>query len=179
MITCGLTDPRPPLRSAAAPLIGAIVWMLAADAHASIVPMRTEGLAALRGSWSVAKEPRSDCRTTSFEIVHGPAALRVTEQRICGPSTFLLNYTGQAFCAKAGPTAKGHPLLAVNPTPADGNPAPLVLTAGSPSSYKVDRLTLWLSGDGCRLTGVRSDGRSAPMFHGRRACSTPPRPPCD
>jgi hypothetical protein len=115
----------------------------------------------LVGEWSLKHDSPSVCRTGSFVIQTprsaeaGPERLLAVEERYCsGDRRYVLNYYGQLFLEN------GRFLVSLNPPPPN-DPVRAIdpIRSSTVVGYTPDRLTLWLSLDGCELIGSRKDTR--------------------
>jgi hypothetical protein len=123
---------------------------------------------AFEGAWTVAKPAGESCYTLAMSInAARDGKHRMSETRRCSDKLYLLNYTVRAFCAS------GRRLLVAAPTKEGSSFPPAKLVGEGLVTYSPDTLSLWLSVDGCRLTGTRSDRSGIWEFSASRPCPRP------
>jgi hypothetical protein len=120
------------------------------------------------GAWAVAKPAAENCYTLEMSIdTSHEGKHRMSEKRRCSAKDYLLNYVVRISCIS------GRRLLVAAPTK-EGSPfPPVTLLVGERPAYSPDTLSLWLSVDGCRLTGTRSDRTGIWEFSASRPCPRP------
>lgn len=131
-----------------------LLGMQAVYAQAPSTEPKKLDAADLAGDWKLVYDSEApNCVTISFKIdLEASGQIRGEEIRRC-TDTVRLNYDVRLF--RQG----GRSLLALNPPPENSGikaVEPIDETTKS-TGYRPDQLTLWVSVDGCALTGWRKD----------------------
>jgi hypothetical protein len=141
-------------------LLGCTVSVYAAEPQ----PVTPSGVLVsdLEGIWEQVQEFETFTCTSLTLTISGlgdaQLAFRADERMQCdGDKQYILHYSGTLL------QNNGRFFISLIPISKDAKMKPVEPVGDAPDTYSPDRLTLWLSRDGCKLVGSRDETRSPPQ----------------